>query len=126
MTQEPRLEEHLPETESRVPGGGIRDDRAGRLSAMGWGLFALWIGVVFLTAVPGWVALLGVAAITLGIQAARLGYGFALERFWAGVGALFLIGALWEISGTTLPLLPILLMVAGIALIVSVFRRRQA
>lgn len=97
-----------------------------RLGAAGWGLFIIWIGIVFLAGIAAWVALVGVGVITLGTQVVRRSVGLAVEAFWLVVGALFVLAGAWELSGTTVPLLPILLIVAGAGLLLSVFRGRRA
>ncbi|UCC85006.1 MAG: hypothetical protein JSW46_08870 [Gemmatimonadota bacterium] len=110
--------------EIRAPAG--KGDLEGKLSVVGWGLFIMWIGIVFLASISAWVALLGIGVITLGIQVVRKGVGLALEGFWLIVGSLFVLGAIWDLLGTTVPLLPILLIAAGVGLVVSIFKRQQA
>ena len=73
----------------------------------------------------GWgVGLIGVAVITLGGQVARYSYGLTIEMFWAAVGVLFLLGGIWELFQVQVGLVPILLIVAGGALLLSLFRRQ--
>lgn len=100
---------------------------AGRLHAIGWGAFFIWIGVAMLADVGLGPALLGVGLITLGGQAARWLYRLRLEGFWLLVGAGFVLGGVWQMAGTTLPLLPVLLVLAGLALVVTALlsNRRQ-
>lgn len=107
--------------EVEIPAGDR--DLAGKLSAAGWGLFIIWIGVVFLASIEAWVALLGVGVITLGMQAVRKVVGLVLEGFWVIVGLLFVLGAIWDLLGATVPLLPILLIAAGLGLVFSIFKR---
>lgn len=96
-----------------------------RLSGVGWGLFILWIGVAFLAGVEAWITLLGIGVITLGTQAARKALGLDFEGFWLVVGVLFVLGGLWDLSGTTVPLLPVLLIVAGLAVAGSAVMNRS-
>jgi len=42
-----------------------------------------------------------------------------LEGFWLVVGVLFLLGALWELFAVELPLVPIVLGLAGVVLVLS-------
>lgn len=90
-----------------------------RLEAAGWGAFFLWFGIALLADVGWGAGLLGVGIITLAGQAARRYAGLQLEEFWLVVGGLFALGGIWELIGTTLPLVPLLLIAAGLVLLVS-------
>jgi hypothetical protein len=96
---------------------------ARKLGSVGWALVFIWIGIAFLASISATVSLLVIGAITLGVQAARKSLGLLLEGFWIVVGLLFLAGGVWGLLGTDLPLLPILLVVAGVAILVSLFRK---
>jgi uncharacterized membrane protein len=67
------------------------------------------------------VGLLGAAVITLAGQAARKYFRLTLQGFWIVVGLLFLVGGIWELYKVEVDLVPILLIVAGAALLVSIF-----
>ena len=95
-----------------------------RLEAAGWGLFFIWVGVSLLLDVGWGVWLIGVAAIILLGQLARYFYDLEVEKFWVVVGVLFLLGGIWELFQVQVGLVPILLIVAGGALLLSLFRRR--
>jgi hypothetical protein len=97
-----------------------RSELTRKLGAVGWGLFFIWMGVA-LFAHLGWgVGLLGVGIITLGAQAARKYFALKLEGFWIAVGFFFVAGGIWELFNVQLGLLPILCLVAGVALFVSI------
>lgn len=90
------------------------------LDAIAWGLFFIWVGVA-LTANVGWgLGLIGIGAITLAAQVARRYFGLAAEGFWVVVGLLFFLGGVWELLGVRFSLVPIVLIVAGLALLFSV------
>lgn len=108
-----------PETQSSTTNEGIER----RLDTAGWGLFLIWVGTSFLLDLSWGVALIGVAAVIFLKQAARRFYGRNLERFWVVVGVLFLLGGFWELFQVRLDLGPILLIVAGGALLLTLFRR---
>jgi len=93
-------------------------DRASKFDAAGWGLFFIWIGVAWLTDVGLGIALLGVAAITLGMQAIRKAFGVAVEGFWVVVGIGFAIGGLWELLEMQRPLAAFVLIAVGVALLI--------
>ena len=95
---------------------------ADRLSTVGWSLFLIWVGIALLMKIDASIGLLGVGVITLLVQGARKCFNLKLEGFWVVIGLLFVIGSLWEIYKPNLPLVPILLIVLGAALLVSVIR----
>lgn len=98
---------------------------AGRLDAIGWGAFFIWIGVALLLDVGWGAALVGIGLITLGGQAARWLYQLELEGFWLLVGAGFLLGGVWQLVDATLPLLPVLFVLAGLALVLAALLPRR-
>ena len=98
---------------------------ARKLDAVGWGLFLIWLGIVLLVGADTSVALLGIGLIILGVQVARLFLNLAIERFWFVVGLLFVVGSLWQLADTRMPLPPILLIAAGLALILTQFLRKS-
>ena len=102
-----------------------RGELAGKLDAVGWGLFFVWVGVALLLDVGIGVGLLGIGVITLGMQAVRKVCHLPLEGFWVVVGLLFVVGGLWELFDVQLPLVPLLLILAGIALLVSAARGKH-
>lgn len=95
-------------------------NRARKLDAVGWALFFIWVGVAWITNVGFGVGLLGVAVIILGMQSIRPLLEINVEVFWIVVGIGFGIGGLWEYFDVQTPLAPIVLIIAGIALLVSV------
>ena len=99
-----------------------RRDLSHKLDAVGWVLFFIWIGIAFLADVGFGVGLLGIGIIVLGEQAVRKYLDLKLEGFWIIAGLCFVVGGLWELLAVELPLVPILLIVAGIAILVSIFK----
>ena len=96
-----------------------RHNLAKKLDAAGWGLFFIWVGIAFLANFGVGVGLLGVGVITLGGQAARKYFNLKLEGFWVVVGLVFVVGSLWELFEAKIGLVPVLLIVAGLALLIS-------
>jgi hypothetical protein len=94
-----------------------------KLGLGAWGLFFVWIGLAWMLQIPIAVGLLGVAAITLGAQAVRRAYGLALESFWIVVGLCFAVGGVWEIIDAETSVVPVLMIIAGGALLVGLFKR---
>ena len=94
-------------------------NRGSMLDAIGWALFFIWVGVAWIANVGLGAGLIGVAVITLGMQVLRRLMGLPVELFWIVVGLGFAIGGLWKLLNIQTPLTPIVLIVAGIALLVS-------
>ena len=96
-----------------------------KLDAVGWGLFFVWIGISFLAGFTFAVGLLGVGVITLGMQLIRKFSNLKLDGFWIVVGLLFILGGIWEYLKIEFQLMPILIIVAGIVILISVFRAKK-
>ena len=92
---------------------------AHKLDAIGWGLFFIWVGIAVLANLSWGIGLVGVGVLVLSGQLARKYMGLTFEAFWAVVGALFVIGGIWEMLSVRVSLIPILCIVAGLSLIVS-------
>jgi hypothetical protein len=108
-----------PETPSPTPNDGI--DR--RLGAAGFGLFLIWAGLSFLMDIGWGVGLIGTAAVIFLTQGARRFCGLHLERFWVAVGVVFLLAGAWELYRIPLDLGPVLLIVAGGAVLMAAWTR---
>jgi hypothetical protein len=91
---------------------------ADKLVGVKWGLFFIWVGLVLLLKLGAGVGLLGIGAIALGVQVSRKYLKLPLVWFWVAVGSLFTLVGLWDIFETTLPLVAVLLIVAGLTLLI--------
>jgi hypothetical protein len=96
-----------------------RHDQASKFDAAGWALFFIWVGVAWLADLGIGIGLLGVAAITLGMQGLRKAYGVAVEGFWILVGLGFAVAGLWHWIDIQRPLAPFILIAMGVALLFS-------
>ena len=99
---------------------------AHKLDAAAWGLFFVWVGIALIAGLGWGLGLLGVGVITLGGQLARKNFGLAVEGFWIVVGLLFALGGVWELLGVQFSLAPIVLLVAGVALLFNAIRQVKA
>ena len=95
-----------------------RRDRSSRLDAIGWAIFFIWVGIAWLADVGIGVGLLGVAAITLGMQGLRRIRHLPVDGFWVLVGMGFAIAGFWHWFDIQKPLAPFILIAAGVALVV--------
>ncbi|HEY0848092.1 MAG TPA: hypothetical protein VGE12_22185 [Noviherbaspirillum sp.] len=102
-----------------------------KLDAVGWGVFLIWIGAAFLTDMRWGTGLIGVGVIVLAGQAARRYFQLPVEWFWLTFGIVFAVWGILESSRLELGeaflpggLLPVLSIIAGIALVVSALLRK--
>src|SRR5579864_8607764 len=95
-------------------------DTLGRqLDSVSWGLFIIWIGIALLTNVGwGW-GLLGVAAIILGGVVIRRFKSLPIHGFWVAMRIVLLVCALWELFAVSWPLIPVLLIAFGMAVLLG-------
>ena len=107
------------------PGKKIKSKVESNIEGIAWGLFFVWVGIAFLMDLGNGTGLLGIGFITLGAQAVRSLYALNLEGFWLVVGSGFVLGGLWEVLDPGVALVPILLIIAGVALIYSVWRKSR-
>ena len=104
---------------------------ARKLDALGWGAFFVWIGVVLMADIGAGWTLTGIGLIMMGVQLARTAFGLKLEGFWVVVGACFLLGGIGQIVNARMGLVPVFLILAGLAVILtslwpSRWRRKHA
>lgn len=94
-----------------------RHELSAKLDSVGWALFFIWVGIAFLADVGwGW-GLLGISVIILGEAAVRRYLAMNIEGFWVVCGLMFLAGGLWELFTVPWPLVPILLILCGLAVL---------
>jgi hypothetical protein len=103
----------------------IQNDKAEKLSTLGWGLFFIWIGIGFLMELDTGITLIGIGVITLMIQLLRKSFNLAIEGFWFVVGVLFVVGGIWTQFEPDIPLTAVLLIVAGLLLLTSAMRGKK-
>ncbi|WP_224243008.1 hypothetical protein [Hyalangium gracile] len=103
-----------------------RKGTADRIESAAWGLLFIWLGIVWLTHLSLGFALLGVAAVILGEQLIRRQAGLRVTGFWVFVGLCLALAGVWDWVGATVSLVPYLLLLAGAALLLSLFRPQSA
>jgi hypothetical protein len=101
-----------------------RRDVARKLDAAGWALFLIWVGIALLAKVSLGIGLIGVGVITLAGQAVRKAFKLKPEILWLVVGIVFVVAGLWQHYKPKVELVPILLILAGLALLVSMCRKK--
>ena len=101
-------------------------EREQKLNAIAWGSFFLWVGIAWLAGIGWGLGLLVTGLITLGAQAARRHLALGVEGFWVAVGVLFVLCGIWVAFNVQVGLVPIVCLLAGVALLGSTFLRRHA
>lgn len=105
----------LPEKEKEL---------AKQLDVLGWGTLLIWLGFIMLVHLDtGWI-LLGIGIIVIGVQFAKWISNVSTEKFWLVTGLLFIIGSVIDLLGANW-LVPILLIAAGVALVLTRFFPRH-
>jgi hypothetical protein len=105
---------------------GTRSAESGlarKIDAAGWGLVFVWIGVALLAHVGWGAGLVGVGVITLAVQAWRRHAAVKVERFSIVLGAVLVMSGLWNVLGLRVDVVPVLFIVAGLALLATAWRR---
>lgn len=118
--------------DTKVNAAAVRQDpMAARIESIGWGVFLVWVGVALL-ADTGWpLFFVGVGVVLLCGQLARRYVGLTTDRFAVVLGVcLVLAGGLRALDiplGRIVApawLLPAVFIAAGVAVVLSAWRRR--
>ncbi len=96
---------------------------SGRLDNIGWGVFLLMTGVLWLfaSAVPSGSWLVGTGLLLLALNAVRYFNGLALHYFTVVLGVLALAGGLADFADVKLPLFALALVALGVLLLIKPF-----
>jgi len=95
-----------------------------KLSAFGWGTFFLWIGIAYVLKFSVGIGLLGIGINTLFWQIVRKYFKLKFEGFWIFVGFLFILGGIGVLLKIDIPIIPIILIVAGITVFTSTMKKK--
>lgn len=102
---------------------------ARRLDGVGWGLFLLMTGILWLLPddrVPPGAWLIGTGTLLLGLNAVRYLKGVAISVLTVALGVLALAGGLADLGGVRLPLLAISLVAVGAVVLFRALRESRA
>jgi hypothetical protein len=99
---------------------GEAADTAKRLDQIGWGVFLVMIGTIWLVpSVPEGTWLIGSGVLLLILNAVRVGLGVKWSGVSVALGVFALAAGLADLTGVKLPLFAICLIVVGASLIVK-------
>ena len=102
-----------------------KPDLAHKLSEVGWALFFIWLGLSFLANFGGAISLLGIGVIILGMQIIRKAMKLNFEGFWLFIGLLFLLGGVGRVLEVRIPIIPIVLILAGMVMLYSIITKKN-
>ena len=93
---------------------------AKRLDQIGWGIFLVMIGVIWLVpSVPQGTWLVGTGVLLLALNAIRSRLGIQWSGVSVALGVFALVAGLGDFTGIKLPLFPICLVIVGATLILK-------
>lgn len=96
-----------------------------KLNAISGGLLLIWVGVALLVDIGWGAGLIVVGIVILGEQAVRRYFSVKFDQFWVVVGAVSVASGVLMLFGVEVSLVPILLIVLGIALMASILSKRE-
>lgn len=111
----------MEDVQSRVPS----DEVSRNVAKAGWGVLLIWVGAVLLLHWGWGVGLLGAGAVLLAAQGVRARLRVKVEGFGLVAGALLVACGAADLLQVTFDLVPALCIVGGIALLVSIWIRRD-
>ena len=99
-----------------------------RLDSIGWGLFLIMIGGLWLAPegmVPEGSWLIGAGVIILAMMGVRYLYGIRIRGFWFVLGIIALAFGISDVFGLNIPVFPILLIIIGASVVLTSFLKRK-
>jgi hypothetical protein len=102
-------------------------ETAKRLDQIGWGIFLVMIGAIWLVpGVPQGTWLIGTGTLLLALNAIRFRLGIKSSGVSVALGVLALVAGLGHFTGIDLPLFPICLVIIGATLILKPLMSQRA
>ena len=96
-----------------------------KVKSLSLGAILLWAGAAWLMDIGWAVALIGIGGILVSEQTIRQHFQLKVEWFWIGAGAIVMAGGILSLAGIDVPIGPVLLIAAGLAIISSIFTGRS-
>ena len=99
-----------------------------QLDAIGWALFLIMIGGLWLVPegrLPEGTWLIGTGLIILGTSLIRYLNNIKISGFWVFLGLLALAAGVGGVFGISLPVFPIMLIIIGVGILFDIFIRNR-
>jgi len=104
----------------------LQQKTAQKIITMGWGCFFIWLGIFLWVHFQTGYFLLGLGVLILGMQFARRHYDLPVQHFWIAASIVAIIGGAWDLIETELPLVPVLLILAGSGMVlIAIWGKRD-
>ena len=113
----------MPDTREVV---SIEETSNRKVTRAGWGVLLIWAGIALLLNLGWGVGLVGAGAIVLALQAIRGYLGLRWDWFGVVAGLILVICGVWNVFDVSVHLVPVLCIVAGVALLVSTWATKRA
>ena len=102
-------------------------DGAKRLDQIGWGIFLIMIGTIWLVpTVPQGTWLIGTGVLLLALNVIRFTKGIQWSGVSTALGTFALIAGLSALAGINVPLFPICLVIIGVGLVLRTVASEHA
>lgn len=102
-------------------------EAARRLDQIGWGIFLIMIGTIWLVpSVPQGTWLIGTGVLLLLLNVIRFTKGIQWSGVSTALGAFALVAGLSAAAGINVPLFPICLVIVGVALVLRTIASEHA
>ena len=101
---------------------GHNHDFDRNLDTIGWGLFFILLGSIWLVPedmVPEGLFLIGLGVIFVGLNIVRYAAGRAINTFWVVVGLILLVIGVCDFFGLDIPVIPLIIIIIGVSMIVK-------
>jgi len=104
----------------------LQQKTAQKITTMGWGCFFIWLGIFLWVHFQTGYFLLGLGALIMGMQLTRRRFDVPVQHFWVAASIVAIIGGAWDLIETELPLVPVLLILAGSGMVlVAIWGKRD-
>ena len=102
-----------------------RNELDRKINAISGGLLLIWIGFALLLDIGWGAGLIVVGILIIGEQVVRRYFSVQYENFWVVVGVISILSGVLILFGVEVSLIPILLIAFGIALLLSIFSKKE-
>lgn len=88
-----------------------------QINSVAWGLFFVWLGIVWFVRLDWYWGMIGVGVIFLGEAVIEGAKDLKISGVSVMFGMLFLAGGVWGLSTSPIALLPVLFVLFGVAMV---------
>jgi hypothetical protein len=118
----------LQDNQSSVNQGAKKAVLDKKLDSIGWGLFLIMIGGLWLVpegTFPEGTWLIGTGVIILGLMIVRYLYNIKVSGFWVVLGIVAIAFGVSDVFGLDIPVFPILIIIFGASIILKPLLKKK-